>query len=458
MILQNRQWKIYRLILCGLWIVASFCNADDADPLAPHQVVVIGAGISGLTAAKALTENGHEVIILEARDRIGGRVWTQQVESGIPLDLGAGWIHGINRNPLTEIAKELKLPLHVTDYDNAVLFSYKKGGIASDERRWGKLEAIISRVVENASGNLSVQEAVDEALEGILKAGFSNEEIAFVVNTLIEHEYGADAKDLSVRGPEEGKDFGGADVVFSNGFGQITDYLAKDLEIKTEQVVTEIDYRGDLVKITTNAGKVWFAEKVLITVPLGVLQKKSITFIPPLPQEKQMAIQTLGMGLLNKLYLQFPAAFWDGDAELFGFVSEEKGRWCEWYNMQELLDKPVLLGFVAGSYAVEMETHTDQEIVRDAMDVLRMMFGNEIPEPTQVYMTRWAMDPYAGGSYSYIKTGSRPWMRKTLASPIDDKVFFAGEATDSDYPATVHGAYLSGIREAKSIHRVLKSR
>ena len=154
--------------------------------------------------------------------------------------------------------------------------------------------------------------------------------------------------------------------------------------------------------------------------------------------------------MLDKTYLLFEEPFWDTTTTVFGFVGEAN-KWTETYNFLPITGKPMLVLFNAGSYAQELETKTDQEIVAQAMERLRQNFAN-VSEPKDYLITRWSTDPSTWGSYSYLPAGVSDDMYRQLAQPVDEKVFFAGEATDPDYPATVQGAYQSGIRVAKEIY------
>ena len=186
-------------------------------------------------------------------------------------------------------------------------------------------------------------------------------------------------------------------------------------------------------------------------MPIGVLKKEVITFTPSLPDWKEKAIAVLDIGTYNKCYLRFSESFWPEDVHWFQFVAEEHGQWVYWLNLSELLGKPILVAFNAADFGRALESWSDKTIITGAMDTLRTMFGANIPEPIDSIITRWSSDPYAYGSYSYYPVGSHPSKRQHLAQPVDGRLFFAGEATHRQYFATVHGAYLSGIRAAEEI-------
>ncbi|MCW8998592.1 MAG: FAD-dependent oxidoreductase, partial [Kangiellaceae bacterium] len=248
----------------------------------------------------------------------------------------------------------------------------------------------------------------------------------------------------------------GPDVVFPQGYDTLVTALADGLDIKLNTYVNAIDYQGSIVSVQTSQGT-YTADYVIVTVPLGVLKKDVILFNPSLPQEKLNAIEALDMGVLNKVYLRFPEVFWDNNVDNLAQISEQKGHWSYWINLSKLTSQPILLGFNVASFGTEIESLSNQEIVSQAMVQLRKFFGDNIPEPSDSIITRWANDPFSFGSYSYVPKGATASMRQDLAAPVNNQVFFAGEATHSEYPSTVHGAFLSGQREASRILALLNN-
>jgi monoamine oxidase len=189
-----------------------------------------------------------------------------------------------------------------------------------------------------------------------------------------------------------------------------------------------------------------------VTVPLGVLKAGSINFTPNLPTDKQNAINKLEMGTLNKLYLKFDSAFWGNqEGEFIAYIPEENGRWTSTLNLEEYTGQAILGMFTSSDYTAKIEDLTDQEIIDDAMTVLRTIYGDNIPNPKGTLITRWGKDPFSFGSYSAFAVGSTPRDVRRLARPIGRKVFFAGEATERRYAGTVHGAYFSGLRAARQV-------
>jgi monoamine oxidase len=181
-----------------------------------------------------------------------------------------------------------------------------------------------------------------------------------------------------------------------------------------------------------------------------VLADQRIAFAPRLPRRKRESLRTLKMGTLNKLFLRFPRRFWD-ESEAFGYLANSRGYWSLWLDMESIVGEPVLVAFNAATYGAEIERQSTQQATNEAMEVLRTIYGNAIPNPEASILTRWNADQYALGSYSHIPPGARGRDYKNLALPIEDRLFWAGEATIKRYPQTVAGAFLSGMRAAREI-------
>jgi monoamine oxidase len=424
-----------------------------------EDVIVIGAGIAGIESARFLQSQGYSVLVLEARDRIGGRVLTNNSLDNIPLDLGASWVHGVRNNPVTALIRQFQIKILQTDYNSFIQYN-SNGNKVTDfqERELEKLFDILVEKIEAFRTNLKSQNQPDISLQQALKEiiinkRFTSQEIVrlnYIVNTFIEHDHAADINNLSLFNFDQTKEFKGGDVIFPEGYQQITDKLAKGLIIKLGQIVQRIDYSSSKIKITTNK-KMFVADRVIITVPLGVLKSGSIKFYPNLPLNKQVAINRLDMGLFNKVYLYFPQIFWDKKHDIFRYISSKKGEWSEWLNFYKYIRKPVLVGFNAGVYAMDLESLNDMEIIQEAMRVLRTIYGKNIPNPINYLITRWQSDPFSRGSYSCLPPGASILDRQILSEPIANKLFFAGEATSKDFAATVHGALLSGRQAARQI-------
>jgi len=420
-----------------------------------ESIVVIGAGFAGLAAARNLADAGQAVVVVEARDRIGGRVWTSRAWHDTPLDLGASWIHGSRGNPLATLASRLRLRTIVTDYDRAI--TYDTDGREPNRTRQsfiGSLEDTIEGAIVRArrrSGDLSVEAAIADGINLGALSEAERRALHYVLNSNLEHEFGGDISDLSARYFDEEDDYDGDDLLMADGYDVLAGHLASGLDIRTGHEVTHVAWSASGVTVTTSQGVVR-ADRAVVTLPLGVLQHGGIVFDPPLPESKRLAINALGSGTLNKLYLQFPQAFWPRQYDWIGYVSAERGHFSEWLGgFDRYLGRPVLLAFNAGRFGEVIEGWSDEAIVRAAMDTLRTIYGRGIPEPTAHQLTRWKTDPYAFGSYSFYKVGSTPASRRALAAPVGGRLFFAGEATSLDSPSTVTGAYESGQDAAEAL-------
>jgi len=199
-------------------------------------------------------------------------------------------------------------------------------------------------------------------------------------------------------------------------------------------------------------------DAVLVTVPLGVLKENVIMFNPPLPDWKQAAIDRLGFGNLNKVVLCFDKVFWDQNHTLFAHVNASTSCRGELFLFWCFVKPPVLIALIAGEAANVVECATDDIIIGRTLVVLRNIFGSvSVPTPKESLVTRWKSDPFARGSYSYVAVGASGDDYDLLGNPVllenetIPRLFFAGEHTNRNYPATVHGALLSGLRESRRI-------
>lgn len=418
------------------------------------RIVVIGAGLSGLAAARELHRYGHEVVMVEARERIGGRIWTSSKWTDMPLDLGATWIHGTQDNPLTNLAQDINAKRLTTRYGNAVTYNTSGKTLSgAEEIRMENLRKQVFRVLKAAQvrdADASIRQVIKPLMSQLQKSSETYRFINFILSGAIEQEYSGSAENLSAQWYDSAQGFDGDDVLFAQGFKVIPEFLAQGLQIELGQVVKEIQWQRSPLRVITQKSE-FIADHVVVTLPLGVLKAKSVRFSPELPRSKQSAIATLGMGVLNKCYLRFPNVFWNVDVDWLEYVSARHGEWTEWVSFKQAANMPILLGFNAADRGREIEAWSDVQIVTSAMKTLRTIYGVSIPEPIDFQITRWASDPFSLGSYSYNPVGAVPKIRQELAAPLEKAVFFAGEASNNDYFGTAHGAYLSGLRAANEI-------
>uniref|UniRef100_A0A672MTB0 Lysine-specific histone demethylase n=1 Tax=Sinocyclocheilus grahami TaxID=75366 RepID=A0A672MTB0_SINGR len=267
-------------------------------------------------------------------------------------------------------------------------------------------------------------------------------------------------------------EFTGSHLTVRNGYSCVPVALAEGLDIKLNTAVRQVRYTSsgcEVIAVNTRSTTQTFIYKcdaVLCTLPLGVLKQQppAVQFVPPLPEWKTAAIQRMGFGNLNKVVLCFDRVFWDPSVNLFGHVGSTTASRGELFLFWNLYKAPILVALMAGEAAGIMENISDDVIVGRCLAILKGIFGSSaVPQPKETVVSRWRADPWARGSYSYVAAGSSgndydekyciyPKMNAIPgASQPVPRLFFAGEHTIRNYPATVHGALLSGLREAGRI-------
>lgn len=499
------------------------------------KIIIVGAGPAGLTAARHLRRHGFAVTVLEARNRIGGRVYTDRTSLSVPVDLGASIITGVEADIATErradpsslICSQLGLELTVLK-SACPLYDVVTGNKVSDdlddelESEYNglldEMEHLFAQNGESAMG-LSLEDGLEYALRknrtvhsissvgqddrlisisnkggvDISKSVSTEKEIAHrgkddkidvlsplerrVMNWHFAHlEYGCAAMLKSVSLPYWNQDdvyggFGGPHCMIKGGYGTVLESLAEGLDVRLNQVVTEIMYsseesdasgnNGKNVKVSTSSGGEFVGDAVLITVPLGCLKAHAIKFSPSLPNWKLSSIDRLGFGVLNKIVLEFPEVFWDDNVDYFGATAEEtdlRGQCFMFWNLKKTVGAPVLIALLVGKAAIDGQSISSSAHVSNAMVVLRKLFkGVAVPDPVASVVTNWGLDPFSRGAYSYVAVGASGQDYDILGRPVANCLFFAGEATCKEHPDTVGGAILSGLREAVRIIDLVQS-
>lgn len=448
------------LRLAGLALAAtsipaySVSNAEPVRAGSGSRVVIVGAGMAGLVAARELTRRGHDVVVIEGSRRVGGRIWTSHEWPDVPIDLGASWIHGVKGNPITALAREAGARLATTSYDSSVAYGATGTQLTpAQERRvaaMGRRVAKALRAAQKSGRDQSVESAVRSGLGWSSLSAADRVLARFILTSTIEAEYSGAADATSAYWFDSVGEYAGEDAIFLDGYSVVIDELARGTRVVTGQRVTEIAADAGGVRVTTTKGT-YRGDRVIVTVPLGVLQADVIRFSPTLPPVKRQAIAALGMGVLDKVFLRFPEVFWDPSKDWIEYIPDGESQWAEWVSFARPTGQPILLGFTAADFARRMELRSDDQIVASAMVTLRTIYGPGVPDPVGRQITRWAADRFSYGSYSFNALGSHPRMRDDLAAPVDDRIFFAGEATEHEYFGTVHGAYLSGRRAAAQV-------
>jgi monoamine oxidase len=430
---------------------------------------VIGAGVAGLKAAADLAARGYSVTVLEARDRIGGRIYTVDGGAFGPIEFGAQWIHG-SRNPIQKLSKKQKWTLLKTDYDSAQTFDATSATSATEvsdaeDTEWDKLFQKLERYIASqqwdAPDGDSLQDGITAWLRGQTLTARQLRGVDLKVDSAWVQEYAASTSKLSLNWFDNDKELPGGDSIIAQGYKSVPDYLyalltAKGGKVLLSKQVTRVEYSGSSVTVKTADNSSYTGRFAIVTLPVGVLKAGTVTFSPSLPSEKAGAIARLGMGTLNKVILGFPdtaslpAVDWIERLPL----PADNGRWREFYSLKRVAGKNMIVAFNAGDPALYPNSLLDATLVSQALQALRAMYGDAAyPNPTYTHVTRWQNDPYTYGSYSVMPPGTTGQERPTLAAPVGTLLYFAGEATSVPYPATVQGAWETGEAAAKRAYR-----
>lgn len=427
------------------------CGGDDGTgPITTDKkVVIIGAGMAGLAAARYLKARNVDAIVLESQAQVGGRIKTDYT-GPIPFDAGASWIHGPNGNPITGLANSGNASTFLTSDDSVAVFDIDGSQYA--DTVLGSAETELESILDNLSGGLN------ESLEDVFFAAnpqYRNDRLwTYQLSAYLEFDTGGDISKLSSLDFYDDEAFSGEDLIITNGFDKVTSAMQTDLDIRLNTRVQGINSAGATTSITTDQGS-FEADFVIITIPLGVLKTNQVTFTPALPSSKSEAISAVQMGNVNKALCIWDSPFWDTSSQYIGFTPETKGKFNYFLNTRTFSDTNGLMTFAFGDYATQSEQLSDQQVIDEIMSHLKAIYGNDIPDPVSMQRTQWAADENSFGAYSFASNGTRSTSFDTLAEAVNNQLFFAGEHTSREYRGTVHGAFLSGEREAQKVTALL---
>ncbi|MBX9942824.1 MAG: FAD-dependent oxidoreductase [Reyranella sp.] len=410
-----------------------------ADP----DVAVIGAGVAGLAAARALMAAGKSVQVIEARERIGGRAFTDGTTFGFPFDHGAQWIEAGKINPAMAIVREASARA-ILDRSEQALYLAGKELSKDDYARFEKIAQEATRRIAEA-----LKQQPDVAVGRLLAAQDPLERLAFAMVGPLEQ--GVENGELSARDftrqPEPEPQY-----AIAGGLGAMIQRWGARVPVRFGARVVRVDSTGAQIAIETTAGQMR-ARTAIVTLPSGVLATGKIGFAPQLSAAKREVIAQLPMASYNKVALLFSRQVIDAPAgrnvtaltrkeQAFDAVVRPTGR-------------EAALVFVGGAHARALEEEGGRAAVTFAVSALAEIYGDGLRGAVaKSHATQWGRDPYATGAWSVARPGHAD-KRAVLAQPHHDRVFFAGEATDPVWATRVGGAYASGLRAAKEVLAVL---
>ncbi len=398
------------------------------------EVVIIGGGAAGIAAGSRLHDAGFDCLLLEARSRLGGRAWTVRAGSDFPIDLGCGWLHSADRNPWTKIAVAQGCAIEKTPPP------------------WSRLSMPIGfPLAEQASFLTALEEfrarldSASEAVPDVAAASFLEPDGRWngLINAVGTYVSGAELDRVSARDYGRYED-SGVNWRVAEGYGTVITAHAAAVPVALGVPVRRMDHSGRRLRLETPDGTIT-ADAAIITVPTDVLAEEGLRFTPALPDKTDSAAG-LPLGLADKLFLSLSDAHeFDKDGRLFGRSSRSG---TATYHLRPF-GRPLIEVYFGGRLAAELETDGDGAFFDFAKTELVGFLGRDFARRIKpIHVHRWKADPFARGSYSYALPGKAE-CRAVLAAPVDDRLFFAGEACSCNNYSTAHGGYLTGIVAAE---------
>lgn len=417
------------------------------------DVVIIGAGAAGLAAASRLRERGVDVVVLEGRDRAGGRAHTRSARDGSPVELGAEFVHGTPASTLSLLQACNERTVDVA-YE---AYQLRDGRMEESVDRWSAAERLLGGVDLHGPDT-----SVDTFLESARRHGATTDDVQGV-RTIVEGFDAADTRDASVIGIATEWRSGTNDTSVRpiEGYAPLIRYLADPLGdgILFDTRVRAIHWSSDGVRILAErdgeATQIR-ARRAIVTLPIGVLRDDDVVFSPPLPPEKRAAIDALAMGPVLRVVLEFRSRFWERvDGGRFAQTGFFDATPCAMRSLwTRAPQRTPLLAAWAGGGAAHRIVERGLDPIACALETCATLFpeSDVRSELLDAHFHDWQRDPFARGAYSYLRVGGGD-ARATLGLPVESALFFAGEATSSDAPGTVSGALDSGYRVADEVTR-----
>lgn len=434
--------------------------------MSDFDVVVVGAGAAGLAALAELDRAGCRVVCLEARDRIGGRIFTEHDPlSPLPIELGAEFIHG--RPPeIFQIARASALGVY--DCADASLH-IKNGVVQKHEDAWEPVGHLMQEM------RWSAARGIDEPFSTFLARSSESEDAKELSTSFVEGFNAARKEIIGIA--SLAKDGAAADAIngdqsfrFHSGYDSVVHSLLQKVSdasarLRLNTSVQGIEWRRGLATLTlvsqlTGATQVISATRVLVTVPLGVLTAASGSpgsiWWKPAPESTLRAASALAFGQVVRVILRFREAFWEENSRFadVGFLLSNEKLFPTWWTTLAVR-APIVTGWSAGPHADDLLGKPHTHVIGEAVESLARILATKVDRVRGLleaaYFHDWHADPFTRGAYSYVPAGALA-ARETLAEPVDNTLYFAGEATElNGHSATVHGAIASGRRAARQI-------
>jgi monoamine oxidase len=405
--------------------------------------------MAGLTAADAARHAGADVVVLEARDRIGGRTWTVPLGPGA-IDVGGAWVHDPLGNPVAEALAAggieahndgpffSRMALWAGDWLDATDATALAAAVGAD---WDPAQALAALPDTDLFADGVEWYLADRELNGR-----AAELVRFGLLWIMGPLVAAGPPDrISLAGSAAYAEGGGGNLVIAGGYRTLVERLAADLDVRLETLVTGVEH-GGAEAIVHSTDESFACDRAIVTAPLGVLSAGAIAFDPPLGSAQAEAVQRLAMGTLEKIAFGFPERFWPEATWQITRVADDHS-FPVWFNFSRHVGAPALVALYNPAVTPGLAELPAEERVGPALGALHEMFDS-VQEPSEVVTTDWTGDPHARGSYSYIPLGASVGDMQSLAEPVSDRVFLAGEATVPASYGTVHAAFASGLRAA----------
>lgn len=439
------------------FLAASSSCASNLIHVSPKKkILILGAGISGLRAARLLVNSGFDVEILEARDRAGGRVHSGRTHRGEQIEIGANWLHGLKNNPLRPYVQHRNLSLTPTELLSPVILTENKVISPMEVERVG---LVYDQLMDKMHAIKNIEGAADRDWESffdevIQASGLKNDKsiLRHMSRVRIDDGAGAEASELSAARWDFDQELEGGDHLISGGFQQVIQDLAKDLKIHLNTVIKKIIYSEQGITAIDQNHKTWSADHIIVTAPLGVLKARTIQFEPDLPNWKWQAIDATGFGHYEKVFISLDRHLPVPRTDWIEFLSSDKKKISSFLYLPRANKTSLLVGLVWGQVAQEISSVLESELKMQVEFQLQKMFQQKI-QVNSVMKTNWSNDPYSLGSFSFPRVHETTATRAALGLSIGKSLHFAGEACQTDFIATVHAAYFSGERLAQKLIR-----